>query len=150
MFLHPSVHLELARQRHQDLSAAAERHRIAKAFADRKARRQMRAGRTSRMRAGRASDPVADESWLRNLLDGSTDAEVRYVRAAANHFAHRESDDVVVDLFWSRTGEDEFRVEVEDRREDARFVLYPTTGKEAIHAFHHPFAVARPVLGRVA
>lgn len=143
MFFHPSVHLELARHRHQDLLAAAERHRIAKAFADGKARRLMR--------AGRASDPRADESWLRNLLDGSTDAlEVRYLRTAANHFAHRESDDVVVDLFWSRKGEDEFRVEVEDRREHARFVLHPTTGKEAIHAFHHPFAVARPVLERVA
>jgi len=36
-----------------------------------------------------------------------------------------------------------FRVEVEDRREHVRFVLRPTTGKEAIQAFHHPFAVAR-------
>ena len=31
MVLHPAVHLEIARQRHQDLLAAAERQRIAKA-----------------------------------------------------------------------------------------------------------------------
>jgi hypothetical protein len=41
---------------------------------------------------------------------------------------------------------DEFRVEVEDRREQVRFVLRPTTGKEAIHAYYHPFAVARGVV----
>jgi hypothetical protein len=52
MSLHPSVHLELARQRHQDLLAAAERRRIAKApagngVAARAARRQ-----TKRLEAG--------------------------------------------------------------------------------------------------
>jgi hypothetical protein len=47
MFLHPSVHLELARQRHQDLLAAAERRRIAKASADRKAVRGLRAGKSN-------------------------------------------------------------------------------------------------------
>ncbi|HET8651867.1 MAG TPA: hypothetical protein VFM13_04755 [Gaiellaceae bacterium] len=62
----------------------------------------------------------------------------------ADHFGHRESDDIVVDLFWNRRAGDEFRVEVEDRREQVRFVLCPKTGKEAIQAFYHPFAVARP------
>jgi hypothetical protein len=62
---------------------------------------------------------------------------------AANHFGHRETNDVVVDLFWSRSVGDGFRVEVEDRREHVRFVLRPTTGKGAIQAFYHPFAVAR-------
>jgi hypothetical protein len=72
---------------------------------------------------------------------GSGDAvEVSPVRTAADHFGHRETDDIVVDLFWSRRVGDEFRVEVEDRREHARFVLCPTTGKEAIQAFYHPFA----------
>ena len=66
--------------------------------------------------------------------------------AAADHFGHRETDDIVVDLFWSRRVADEFRVEVEDRREHVRFLRYPTTGKEAIHAFHHPLAVARRAL----
>jgi hypothetical protein len=35
---------------------------------------------------------------------------------------------------------DEFRVEVEDRRKVARFVLHPATGSDAIEAFYHPFA----------
>jgi len=65
--------------------------------------------------------------------------------AAANHFGHRETDAIVVDLFWSRRAGDEFRVEVEDRREHVRFVLCPTTGREAIQAFYHPFAVARRI-----
>jgi hypothetical protein len=60
------------------------------------------------------------------------------------HFGHRESDGVVVDLFWDGGGlGDGFRVEVEDTREGARFVLYPTTGREAIQAFYHPFSAAR-------
>ena len=64
--------------------------------------------------------------------------------AADSHFGHRESDGVVVDLFWERRClDDEFRVEVEDRREGGRFVLYPRTGSEAIQAFYHPFSAAR-------
>jgi hypothetical protein len=69
---------------------------------------------------------------------------------AANHFGHRETNDVVVDLFWGRSVGDGFRVEVEDRRESVRFVLRPTTGKEAIQAFYHPFAVERPALEKEA
>jgi hypothetical protein len=66
---------------------------------------------------------------------------------AADHLGHRESDGIVVDLYWNRGQlEDEFRVEVVDKREGARFVLYPTTGKEAIQAFHHPFWAARAAL----
>ena len=75
---------------------------------------------------------------------GSGDAvEVSHLLAAADHFGHRETDDIVVDLFWSRRVGDEFRVEVEDRREHVRFVLYPATGKEAIDAYYHPLAVGR-------
>jgi hypothetical protein len=49
----------------------------------------------------------------------------------------------VVDLFWDhRDLHDEFRVEVKDRRDGTRFVLYPATGREAIQAFHHPFSSA--------
>jgi hypothetical protein len=67
--------------------------------------------------------------------------------AAANHFGHRESDGIVVDLFWERGElEDEFRVEVVDRRDGARFVVHPTTGREAIQAFHHPFSAAGAAL----
>jgi hypothetical protein len=64
--------------------------------------------------------------------------------SAAHHFGHRESDGIVVDLYWDPAElEDEFRVEVVDKREGARFVLYPTTGREAIQAFHHPFFAVR-------
>jgi hypothetical protein len=63
---------------------------------------------------------------------------------AANHFAHRETDGIVVDLFWDRRNhEDEFRVEVNDWRDGARLVLYPRTGRDAIQTFYHPFPAAR-------
>jgi hypothetical protein len=64
-----------------------------------------------------------------------------------DHFGHRENNGVVVDLFWNRgLLEDEFRVEVVDEHEGASFVLHPTTGREAIEAFYHPFAAARAAL----
>ncbi len=61
--------------------------------------------------------------------------------SADDHFGHRQSSGIVVDLFWTH-GDlgDEFRVEVEDTREGAHFVLYPTTGRAAVQAFHHPFS----------
>jgi hypothetical protein len=64
------------------------------------------------------------------------------VLAAGAHFGHREADGIVVDLFWNH-GElkSEFRVEVEDRRDGARFVLHPTTGREALQAFYDPFSI---------
>lgn len=68
---------------------------------------------------------------------------VRQVLDDANHFGHRENGGLVVDLFWTHGNlRDEFRVEVEDRRIGVRLFLYPTTGREAIRAFHHPFATA--------
>jgi hypothetical protein len=59
------------------------------------------------------------------------------------HFAHREAAGVTVDLYW-RHGEREeaFRVEVVDRCSQTAFTLHPATGKEAIAAYHHPFAAA--------
>jgi hypothetical protein len=63
------------------------------------------------------------------------------------HFGHRESDGIVVDLYWDRgEHEDTFCVAVVDKRDGGRFVLYPTTGKAAIQAFYHPFAAARATL----
>jgi hypothetical protein len=60
-----------------------------------------------------------------------------------DHFAHRESAGIAVDLFWNhRALRDEFRVEVADKRDRRRFVLRPATGRAAIQAFHHPFAPA--------
>ena len=71
--------------------------------------------------------------------------------ASDSHFGHRESAGIVVDLFWDRQSvADEFRVVVEDRGEGARFVLYPTTGSEAIQAFYHPFSVGRMALSGTA
>jgi hypothetical protein len=62
---------------------------------------------------------------------------------AADHFGHRDTDGIVVDLFWNRRNlEDEFRVQVEDRRQGTCFLLHPLTGREAIEAFYHPFAAA--------
>ena len=62
---------------------------------------------------------------------------------AANHFGHRENSGIVVDLFWNHADRgDGFRVEVKNQREGARFVLYPTTGREAIQAFYHPFSAS--------
>lgn len=70
---------------------------------------------------------------------------VEQAQTATNHFGHRETDGIVVDLFWNRGDlEDEFRVEVEDRRDGTRFVLYPTSGRDAVRAFYHPFAGADP------
>ena len=67
--------------------------------------------------------------------------------STAEHFGHRESNGVVVDLFWNRGSfDDEFRVEVVDQRGGADFVLHPTTGSEAIQAFYHPFSAARAAL----
>jgi hypothetical protein len=87
---------------------------------------------------------ASTEAWPPS---GRKDAvEVSHVQTAANHFGHRESVDIVVDLFWSRRVGNEFRVEVEDRREGVRFVLRTLTGKAAIHAFYHPFASARDAL----
>jgi hypothetical protein len=67
------------------------------------------------------------------------------VLTAPGHFGHRENGGIVVDLFWDRGDlEDDFRVEVEDRCEGTRFVLHPTTGREAIQAFYHPFSATEP------
>ena len=59
------------------------------------------------------------------------------------HFAHRESSGLVVDLYWDPAdASHEFRIQVVDR--GAGFVLFPTTGRTAVEAFHHPFASGLP------
>jgi hypothetical protein len=66
---------------------------------------------------------------------------------AEDNFGHRETNGIVVDLFCDRGAPaDEFRVEVVDEREGVRFVLHPTTGREAIAAFYHPFSAAKAAL----
>ena len=57
-----------------------------------------------------------------------------------DHLGHREAAGSVAGLFWDRSGRhDEFCVEVKDRSEGTRFVLYLATRREAIQAFYHPF-----------
>lgn len=56
------------------------------------------------------------------------------------HFAHREAGGIAVDLYWTHGDhEDTFRVDVVDHGSRTRFTLYPTTGREAIDVYHHPF-----------
>ena len=95
-----------------------------------------RRGRSSVPRAARPAAPQAvPAARARTELDGAL--------TATNHFGHRETDGLVVDLFWTRGDlDDDFRVDVEDRLEGTRFALYPATGRDAVQAFHHPFATA--------
>jgi hypothetical protein len=126
MFIHPDIHLEIARQRHQDLLANAARRAIAKA---------------DDHLTGLV--PLARHASDRGHVTRSWAAHGRYegVLIAADHFGHRETGGIVVDRFWNRRNlKDEFRVEVEDEREGARFVLHATTGREAIRAFYRPFS----------
>jgi hypothetical protein len=59
-----------------------------------------------------------------------------------NHFAHRESSGFVVDLYWDPADvSHEFRVEILERGSGYGLVLFPTNGRDAVQAFHHPFAV---------
>ena len=65
------------------------------------------------------------------------------MRARHTHFAHRESSGLVVDLYWDPAdASHEFRVQVVDRVAEARFDLFPTSGRAAVETFHHPFASA--------
>jgi len=128
MLIHPDIHLEIARQRYQDLRADAQRHRIGRSRDDVSGRSPTR-GKPARQQIAR---------------EGSSRADWRCERVlTTDHFGHREAVGLVVDLFWTRRNlEDEFRVEVKDEREGARFVLHPRTGREAIRAFYHPFSAA--------
>jgi hypothetical protein len=140
VFVHPDIHLEIARQRHQDVLADADRCRRAKRLR-RHGRRLPRAAPQIEHVATQQETETALHTVMKRGWKGEQ------VLAATTHFGHRETDGITVDLFWTRGNhESEFRVEVEDRREGASFVLYPTTGREAIKAFYHPFAAARAAL----
>ena len=61
------------------------------------------------------------------------------------HFAHRESSGLVVDLYWDPADiSHEFRVCVAERGSGTALVLFPSTGRAAVEAFHHPFASVPP------
>jgi hypothetical protein len=81
---------------------------------------------------------AAAQSWalLKHLFPSAVPSETV-------HFAHREAAGITVDLYWTRRElEDAFRVEVVDRCSQTKFTLHPATGKEAVAAYHHPFAAA--------
>jgi hypothetical protein len=93
--------------------------------------------------ANPAKSPVRPRSGVAIVMR-KPDWRCVHMTSAANHFGHRESGGLVIDLFWDPGSlGDEFQVAVEDRREGARFVLHPATGSEAIEAYHHPFSAAR-------
>jgi hypothetical protein len=53
--------------------------------------------------------------------------------------AHRTSDGLDVLLVWNR-GDDQLKVVVDDLRTGSSFELVAGDGKQALDAFHHPFA----------
>ncbi len=73
-----------------------------------------------------------------------TSATAQLPRAAAfddwRELDHRSSDGIAVTLLWSRS-RDHVRVAVTDRRTGHSFDL-DVPGRDALPAFHHPFAYA--------
>jgi len=70
-----------------------------------------------------------------------------------NCMAYRNTDGIEVALIWNPDNrEDEFEVRVVDHRRGDEFTLTLETGKQALHAFYHPFSTAQGCLksGRVA
>jgi hypothetical protein len=71
-----------------------------------------------------------------------------------DRFGRREAAGIVVDLFWDRRDlHDEFRVEVKDRRDGTRFVLYrargdPGLSSPVLGAARHTGGVRGPGLTR--
>jgi hypothetical protein len=55
--------------------------------------------------------------------------------------AHRTGDGLDVLLLWNR-GDDQLKVVVDDLRTGSSFELVAGDGKQALDAFHHPFAYA--------
>jgi hypothetical protein len=67
--------------------------------------------------------------------------------STGDHFGHRETDGVVVDLFWNDgLLDDEFRVEIVDERVGGRVVLYARTWNQAMDAYYDPSSATRDVL----
>ena len=67
--------------------------------------------------------------------------------------ADRNSDGIEVELHWNQHDlENEYEVRVNDTRTDSNFTLHPETGKQALHAFYHPFVAANHCLtaGKIA
>jgi hypothetical protein len=137
VLVYPIFRVELARQRQQNLVAAADRH-WQSLDADSQGSRT-----PTRVSSGSATSPSRKEIESARCKHPQHRWRRDDMLIGRNHFAHRETGGVVVDLFWDcRRLENEFRVEVADRRAETRFVLHPVTGKAAIQAFYHPFATS--------
>lgn len=120
MFPSPLIHIALSQARHDELIE----------------RREPR--RPSWRRPALRLPAVA-----RRFLRG----EGTVISSDSHHFAHRQAAGITVDLYWMhRHYEDTFRVDVFDRSSRTAFTLRPTTGKEALDAFYHPFARVDGVL----
>lgn len=128
MVPHPLIHLKLAQIRYQQLLAAEQRRSIVDVDAARDERR--------RKKRGPEANTHACTLFVRRLVRHGAE-----LRAVETHFAHREAGCLTVDLYWTH-GEhgDTFRVDVVDHRSETTFTLHPRTGKEAVAAYHHPFA----------
>jgi hypothetical protein len=136
MVPHPLIHLQLARLRHDQLLTAGQR----------RSRFDLDAHREEQRRSERGTEVGARACarFARRLVGHAREPR----SGVQTHFAHREADGITVDLYWTH-GEhgDAFRVDVIDHRNETTFTLHPATGKQAVAAYHHPFAMTSP--GRV-
>jgi hypothetical protein len=114
MLIHPSIQLELARARQQDLLARAARDHLVAA-------------------------PSAPAGYVppgppEALAGGPSPRTVR-------ELARRENDGIEVTLLWS-PGDDRLTVTVSDSRSGEWFAL-DAARSEALDVFRHPYAYAR-------
>jgi hypothetical protein len=93
-----------------------------------------------------ASMSATPKAGLRLISDRTK----QRVPSGAHELAYRESDGISVRLSW-HPGEDEIFVHVRNERDDEEFVLNPPK-RDALFAFHHPYAAGRrvPKTGRIA
>lgn len=127
MFFHPSVHLAIVRQRHRDLLAAGESHRIAEAAL---AARRKGHGR-SLIEPPDPRKPVANDGRLSPDPGGC-------MSAPARELAQRLSGMDEVLLLWRPESE---RVELSVRDvETGQGFHFEVAPGSAIDAFYHPYA----------
>jgi hypothetical protein len=115
MLIHPSIQLELAHARQEDLLARAERDRL-------------------------IASPAAPVGYVPPGPPASPAS--RLARRSLRELARRENDGVEVALLWSR-GDDRLTVTVSDSRSGERFAL-DAAPDEALDVCEHPYAYASP------
>jgi len=115
MLIHPSIQLELARARQEDLLARAERNRL-------------------------VASPAAPAGNVRPGPPASLAG--RLAPRSFRELARRENDGVEVALLWSRR-DDRLTVTVSDSKSGERFAI-DAAPNEALDVFEHPYAYAGP------